>query len=39
MVKRGGRFPNAELVLGGGLGLYVEQGIAAFRSGEIEPLP
>jgi hypothetical protein len=30
---------DAELALGGGLGLYVEQGVAAFRSVVIEPLP
>lgn len=29
---------DGELVLGGGLGLYVEQGVAAFRSVAIEPL-
>jgi serine/threonine-protein kinase len=34
-----GKLPNAELVLGGGCGLYVHQGMAAFRSVEIEPLP
>jgi len=30
---------NMELALGSGLGLYVEQGVAAFRSVVIEPLP
>jgi serine/threonine-protein kinase len=30
---------DAELALGEGLGLYVENGVAAFRSVEIEPLP
>jgi hypothetical protein len=29
---------DAELALGDGLGLYVEQGVAAFRSVVIEPL-
>jgi tRNA A-37 threonylcarbamoyl transferase component Bud32 len=31
--------PEVELILGGGMGLFVEQGIAAFRSVVIEPLP
>jgi hypothetical protein len=36
---RGKRPFDVELILGQGLGLYVQHGTAAFRSVEIEPLP